>query len=79
MQDYAATVGPTRDYAARSDGAQGGDPVKAARAIADAVAAGVPTLRLPLGGDAIDAIRKKLAHVASDVDQSESVARGTAY
>jgi len=79
MQDYAATVGPTRDYAARSDGAQGGDPAKAARAIADAVAAGVPTLRLPLGGDAIDAIRKKLAHVASDVDQSESVARGTAY
>jgi len=79
MAAYATTVGPTRDYAARSDGAQGGDPAKAARAIADAVEAGVPTLRLPLGGDAVDAIRKKLAQVASDVDQSEAVARGTAY
>jgi NAD(P)-dependent dehydrogenase (short-subunit alcohol dehydrogenase family) len=51
MEAYAATVGPTRAWVAQSDGSQGGDPAKAARAIADAVAAGGPSLRLPLGAE----------------------------
>ena len=76
---YAPTVGPTRAYAARSDGVQGGDPAKAARAIVDAVTAGAPSLRLPLGGDAVTSIREKLARVAVDVDLSEAVARATAF
>jgi NAD(P)-dependent dehydrogenase (short-subunit alcohol dehydrogenase family) len=45
MDAYAETVGPTRAYAASAEGVQEGDPAKAARAIADAVAAGAPTLR----------------------------------
>jgi len=76
---YAETVGPTREYAARSDGAQAGDPVKAARAIIDAVDAGAPDLRLPLGADAVSSIRAKLARVAANVDRAEPVANGTAY
>lgn len=74
---YAASVGPTRQYVVESAGKQPGDPEKAARAIVDAVAAGAPTLRLPLGADAVQAIRDKLARVAADVDRTEAVARAT--
>jgi NAD(P)-dependent dehydrogenase (short-subunit alcohol dehydrogenase family) len=79
MDIYTPTVGPVRAYAASSDGSQGGDPAKAARAIADAVAAGAPTLRLPLGADAVSGIRDKLARVAADVDRTEAVALATAF
>jgi NAD(P)-dependent dehydrogenase (short-subunit alcohol dehydrogenase family) len=76
---YAETVGPTRKYVVESAGKQPGDPVKAARAIADAVAAGAPTLRLPLGADAISSIRAKLAQVTSDIERTENVAVATAF
>jgi NAD(P)-dependent dehydrogenase (short-subunit alcohol dehydrogenase family) len=79
MPIYDATVGPTRAYVAGSGGKQPGDPAKAARAIADAVDAGAPQLRLPLGADAIQGIRAKLARVAADVDGTEKVAADTAY
>ena len=72
-------MGPTRAYAANSDGSQGGDPVKAAKAIIDAVAAGAPHLRLPLGADAVKGIREKLARVAADVEAAEAVATATAF
>jgi hypothetical protein len=38
------------------------------------VQAGAPTLRLPLGADAVAGIRAKLAEVAADVDATEKVA-----
>ena len=79
MDAYAASVGPTREYAAQSAGVQAGDPQKAARAIIDAVDAGCPTLRLPLGADAVQSIRDKLAKVSADVDRTEAVARATAF
>lgn len=79
MPEYESTVGPTRAYAASSDGSQGGDPAKAARAIVDAVQAGAPNLRLPLGADAVKSIREKLAHVSEDVNQTEQIATDTAY
>jgi len=79
MPEYEATVGPTRAYAASSDGSQSGDPAKAAQAIVDAVAAGSPTLRLPLGGDAVKSIREKLARVNEDVNRTESIATATAH
>jgi len=43
------------------------------------VNAGAPHLRLPLGADAVTNIRAKLAQVTSDVDQTEAVARATAF
>jgi NAD(P)-dependent dehydrogenase (short-subunit alcohol dehydrogenase family) len=76
---YAASVGPTRAYVAASAGTQAGDPAKAATAIADAVAAGCPTLRLPLGADAVMLLRAKLANVASDLAATEAVAVATAF
>jgi NAD(P)-dependent dehydrogenase (short-subunit alcohol dehydrogenase family) len=75
---YASTVGPTRAFASDANGVQAGDPVKAAKAIADAVAAGSPRLRLPLGADAVSGIRGKLAEVSADVDANEAVAVATA-
>lgn len=76
---YATTAGATRDWATTADGTQGGDPAKAARAIVDTVAAGAPSLRLPLGADATKGIRAKLAQVAADVDATEKIAADTAY
>lgn len=79
MDAYAATVGGTRKYAEQSAGAQPGDPVKAAKAIINAVEAGCPSLRLPLGADAIQGMRAKLSQVTADVDGNESIAAATAY
>jgi NAD(P)-dependent dehydrogenase (short-subunit alcohol dehydrogenase family) len=79
MPEYDATVGPTRAYAAKEAGKQAGDPAKAASAIFDAVTAGAPNLRLPLGADAVAGIRAKLALLAADVEQTEAVANATAF
>jgi len=79
LDAYAATVGPTRAYVTSMAGKQPGDPAKAARAIVDAVAAGAPALRLPLGADAVTAIRGKLAQVTADVDRGEPIAIATAF
>ncbi len=78
LEAYAATVGPTRNYAAESAGKQPGSPAKAAHAIVETVAAGAPSLRLPLGADAVASMRDKLAKVRADVDAMESVAIATA-
>lgn len=79
IPEYAASVGGLRAYVEAQRGAQIGDPVRAARAIVDAVEAGAPTLRLPLGADAIQQIRGKLAQLAADVDRNEQVAVATAF
>jgi hypothetical protein len=79
MSEYAETVGPTRKSRPISDGKAQGNPAKAARAIADAVDAGTPTLRLPLGPDAVEWIRKKLAGVLAEVEHTEAVARATGF
>jgi NAD(P)-dependent dehydrogenase (short-subunit alcohol dehydrogenase family) len=76
---YGQTVGATRDYAANSHRVQPGDPAKAAAAIADMVNAPSMPLRLPLGADAVDGIRQKVARVLADVDKTEAVARATAH
>lgn len=77
MEAYASTVGAMRNWVSDTAGAQVGDPAKAARAIADVVAGAEVPLRLPLGGDAVDQIRGKLAAIAADVDRTEAVARAT--
>jgi len=76
---YAESVGATRAYVEKEAGGQAGDPAKAARAILDAVGAGAPNLRLPLGADAVSAIRAKLAQVTNDVNSTEGVALATAF
>lgn len=76
---YEATMAPMRAYTDSQRDAQAGDPHKAAKAIVDAVEAGVPTLRLPLGGDAVEMIRGAMARLAADVDRHEPLARSTSF
>jgi NAD(P)-dependent dehydrogenase (short-subunit alcohol dehydrogenase family) len=78
MPEYAGTVGPTRAYVRDGHGQQPGDPVKAARAIATALDADRPPLRLVLGADAIGNIRRRLASVAEELDSWEHVGTATA-
>lgn len=79
LEAYASTVGATRAYAADNDGAQPGDPAKAARAIVATVEARSMPLRLPLGADAVSGIRTKLDRVRADLDAAEPVALATAF
>jgi len=76
--EYAATVGPTREYLRSGDGTQPGDPAKAAQAILTALDAPDPPLRLVLGGDAIDSIRDRLESLATELNKWEAVGRDTA-
>lgn len=79
MPEYAVTVGPTRDYVRSGHGSQPGDPAKAARAILAALDAGSAPLRLALGDDAIDGIRRHLDALDADLSAWEPVSRATAF
>jgi NAD(P)-dependent dehydrogenase (short-subunit alcohol dehydrogenase family) len=79
LPEYAATVGPTRDYVRSGDGTQAGDPAKAARAILAALDAPDPPLRLVLGGDAIDRIRDRLDSLTAELAHWDALGRDTAF
>lgn len=79
MAEYAATVGESRAFAKNVGGVQAGDPKKAARAIIESLSSKEPALRLPLGPDAVDGIRAKLAEIAKDVDRHETIARNAVF
>ncbi|NUS44354.1 MAG: SDR family NAD(P)-dependent oxidoreductase [Mycobacteriaceae bacterium] len=76
---YAGTVGATREFVAGGDGGQAGDPAKAAAAVVTALAAADTPLRLPLGSDAVDAIRGHLDAVGAEIAQWETLARDTEF
>jgi NAD(P)-dependent dehydrogenase (short-subunit alcohol dehydrogenase family) len=78
LPEYAAVVGPTREYVRGNNGRQPGDPAKAAQAILAALDADDPPLRLVLGGDAIDNISGRLDRVADELRRWEDVGRQTA-
>jgi NAD(P)-dependent dehydrogenase (short-subunit alcohol dehydrogenase family) len=78
MQEYADTVGPTREYLRNNDGAQPGDPVKAAAAIIGALDAEEPPLRLVLGEDAIGNIEQRQQALAAELDAWRELGRATA-
>jgi hypothetical protein len=59
------------------NGAQPGDPAKAAAAILTALDADETPLRLPLGDDAVDAITGHLDSVRSELATWEKIARDT--
>lgn len=76
---YADTAGKTRDMVRTGDGTQGGDPAKAAAAILTALDADDTPLRLPLGDDAVGAVRAHLTHVSGEIDDWEGLAVDTAF
>jgi hypothetical protein len=69
----ADTAGATRRMV-EGDGGQPGDPAKAAAAIRTALAADSTPLRLPLGGDSVDAI---LGHLDAVRDELTRRSPGT--
>ena len=75
IADYDATAGATRETLAAADGAQEGDPAKAAAAVLEVLGWKEPPLRLALGNDAVDEIRAKLARVGADLDATEAIGR----
>ena len=72
---YSDTVGPTRRYIKSIDGAQPGDPAKAAAAILAALDADPTPLRLPLGDDSVDALPGHLDRVRTELLAWEPVSR----
>jgi NAD(P)-dependent dehydrogenase (short-subunit alcohol dehydrogenase family) len=60
IDDYADSVGQTRQQLRELDGSQSGDPVRAVRAMIQAVESDDPPQRLPLGAMALKDIREKL-------------------
>ena len=78
MEEYAETVGPTREYVRNDHLKQPGDPVLAAKAILTALDADEPPLRLVLGADAIRNIRTRWERLAGELEQWEELGRATA-
>jgi NAD(P)-dependent dehydrogenase (short-subunit alcohol dehydrogenase family) len=77
IDDYADSVGQARQAFAELDGAQPGDPGRAAQAIIEAVDADDPPLRLPLGQIAVDAIRAKLGGQLEELERWEPLSAST--
>jgi NAD(P)-dependent dehydrogenase (short-subunit alcohol dehydrogenase family) len=77
IEDYAESVGRARQAFADLDGAQPGDPRRAAEAILEAVDADDPPLRLPLGRMAVDNIRAKLAGQLEELERWERLSAST--
>jgi NAD(P)-dependent dehydrogenase (short-subunit alcohol dehydrogenase family) len=71
IEDYAESVGQAREALAELDGAQPGDPGRAAQAIIEAVDADDPPLRLPLGEMALTNIRAKLGGQLEELERWE--------
>jgi NAD(P)-dependent dehydrogenase (short-subunit alcohol dehydrogenase family) len=78
LPEYAATVGPTREYVRGNHGAQPGDPAKAAAAIIAALDSDEPPLRLVLGADAIGNIERRLESVSQELAAWRSLGEATA-
>jgi NAD(P)-dependent dehydrogenase (short-subunit alcohol dehydrogenase family) len=76
---YADTAGATRKFVQGGDGTQPGDPAKAAAAIRTALAAEATPLRLPLGGDSVDAIVGHLDTVRTELTAWEKLSRDTEF
>ncbi len=78
MEEYADTVGPTRNYVRDNHGLQAGDPAKAAQAILTALDSDDPPLRLVLGEDAIGNISSRLDRVREELEAWRAVGTATA-
>ncbi|MFT2017060.1 oxidoreductase [Streptomyces sp. 796.1] len=79
IDDYAATAGARRASTLASYGHQPGDPVRAARAVIDAVTAERPPLRLLLGKAAYDIATAKLDSLRTVFDDWREVTLGADF
>jgi hypothetical protein len=77
IEDYAATAGAMRQFAAGADHTQPGDPRKPAKAILALADSPKPPVRLPLGSDTVARIRGKNQSVEAELKDWLSVALST--
>ena len=77
--DYDPSVGESLRWFEQMAGTQSNDPARGARAIIAAVAAHDPPLRLPLGPEALSAIRDKLSAHARELDAWEHLSNSTQF
>jgi len=76
---YDELIGPVRAGMVDDDGAQPGDPAKAAAAILQALDSPEPPLRLALGNDAVDSISDTLDGAKAELAAWERVGRATTF
>ncbi|MER6948331.1 oxidoreductase [Nonomuraea sp. NPDC000554] len=79
IEDYRPALAPAKDAFLAQNGAQPGDPVRAAHAILAAVNLDTPPLRLPLGGPSFDRIRARLRARLDELDHVEKLGRDTDF
>ncbi|PSR57944.1 MULTISPECIES: oxidoreductase [Nocardia] len=79
MPEYAPVFAEERERFQAQDGAQPGDPARAAAAVLRAVAMDEPPLRLPLGPEAFAGIRATLTQRLADLDELEPWAADTGF
>ena len=79
IDDYKATAGKVRAAVRASSGKQPGDPVRAAKAIIEAVTSGNPPHHLLLGNDAFEGAMARLEHLRNDFAAGEAVARAADF
>lgn len=77
--DYAATVGAVHLMRRQTDGAQPGDPVRAARVLVDVVGLDHPPRRLLLGADAVAAARTDSQRRADELERWAELSASTAF
>ncbi|MDB5973402.1 MAG: short-chain dehydrogenase protein [Nevskia sp.] len=79
IADYDAMFAPMRAAREQRSGKQNGDPAKAAQAILQLIEAKEPPLHLPLGEDAVQGIRDKIALLQRELDAWEQVSLSTGF
>jgi NAD(P)-dependent dehydrogenase (short-subunit alcohol dehydrogenase family) len=77
--DYEETVGAINRYRRDNDGAQPGDPARAAEIIIEVIGADDPPRRLVLGGDALDSARKAAEARAAETEKWAAVSRSADF
>ncbi len=79
VEDYREITAQTRKRLDAMDGAQPGDPAKAAEAILAVLDTDRPPTRLALGSDAIQAVERKMATVRADLETWRETSLSTAF
>jgi len=79
IEDYEATVGAMRHFAAAANHGQPGDPSKLAQAIFALANAQEPPRRLPLGSDTVQRIEHKNRFVETELAQWRQLALSTDF
>jgi len=79
IEAYRDTSGRTRRFSEANNGQQLGDPVRGIAVLIEAIDSDDPPLRLALGTDAYERIRRKIARLQAEMDVWERKATSTGF